>query len=565
LGPVDRRIVVVIIAPCAGMTQIRFDGYFSQPLTAALERSAGGTPAMGSICGRRPPASTTLVELAASGGGRPLSQTSDNTARAPAEASAPPERAEASGDEAAPVKALGAAYHLLVSFLRIVTQVFFRTIEVVGTEHIPEEGPVIFTGNHPNSLIDPVLITTTCGRDVRFAAKDVLFESRGLRFFLNTLGAVPIRRRMDHKGEAKLDNAAAFDALFAVLRSGNAFGIFPEGISHARSELAPLKTGAARIALGASSPEQPITIVPCGLTYKRRTRLRSRVLIQYGQPIVVGGDDGFRVQGEGEEAEKDAAKALTDAIGLGLRALTINAPDFDTLKVLDGVRRLYSPQHKRLTLAERAEITRRLIDHYERYADNPKVHTLYGEVSAYLFKLSALGLRDRDLTKPLKAKVWITKLIAHLILLFVLAPLALPGVIIHAPILIAAVIAGDALTQRKDVIATTKLMVATGLVLLCYAGIVAALVYLMTFPIGLYIAPAVIFALLLSGWAMIRVLERQSVIRRGASVLVLIIDLKQQLVMLREIRSELRQRTLDLIDELIDPELERVIAPEEQT
>ena len=158
-----------------------------------------------------------------------------------------------SGDE---IKPLGLAYRLLVSFLRLVTQVFFRTIEVVGTEHIPEEGPVIFTGNHPNSLIDPVLITTTCGRNVRFAAKDVLFQSRGLRFFLHTLGAVPIRRRMDHQGQASLDNTAAFDALFAVLKVGGAFGIFPEGISHARSELAPLKTGAARIALGASSPAQ---------------------------------------------------------------------------------------------------------------------------------------------------------------------------------------------------------------------------------------------------------------------------------------------------------------------
>lgn len=507
----------------------------------------------------------------------PSSPSSDSVAREPVSDSGErrAERAPGGGaDDDADVKPLGAAYQLLVSFLRLVTQVFFRTIEVVGTEHIPEEGPVIFTGNHPNSLIDPVLITTTCGRQVRFAAKDVLFESRALRFFLNTLGAVPIRRRMDHKGEAKLDNGAAFDALFAVLRAGNAFGIFPEGISHARSELAPLKTGAARIALGASSKDRPITIVPCGLTYKRRTRLRSRVLIQYGQPIVVGGEDGFSVETQGdapaaeavnsEEAEKQASKALTDAIGLGLRALTINAPDFDTLKVLDGVRRLYSPQHKRLTLAERAEITRRLIDHYERYADNPKVHQLYGDVSAYLFKLSALGLRDRDLTKPLSVKVWATKLIAHFILLFVLAPLALPGVIIHAPILVAAVIAGDALTQRKDVIATTKLMVATGLVLACYASIVAALVYLLTFPLGLYIAPAVVGALLLSGWAMIRVLERQSVIRRGASVLVLLLDLRQQLVSLRELRNELRQRTLDLIDELIDPNLQRVIDPGEQ-
>jgi hypothetical protein len=46
---------------------------------------------------------------------------------------------------------------------------------------VPKDGPVIFAGNHPNSLIDPVVIVVSCGRVVRFAAKDVLFRSRFLR------------------------------------------------------------------------------------------------------------------------------------------------------------------------------------------------------------------------------------------------------------------------------------------------------------------------------------------------------------------------------------------------
>lgn len=466
------------------------------------------------------------------------------------------------GDARPPI-ALGFGYTALVAFLRLVTKVFFRTIEVVGTENVPDDGPVIFTGNHPNSLLDPVLITTTCGRQVRFAAKDVLFENRVLRFFLDTLGAVPIKRKQDHAppaedGNASVDNGAAFEALFGVLATGGAFGIFPEGISHSRSELAPLKTGAARIALGSARDGTGVVIVPCGLTYKRRTRLRSRVLVQFGQPIEVS-----PALLEMKD-EREAAHQLTDQIELGLRALTINAPDFDTLKVLDGVRRLYSPTHRRLSLAERAEITRRFIDHYERYQDNPKVAELYGEVEAYLFKLSALGLRDRDLQKPLSVKVWVTKLIAHLLLLFVLLPLALPGLVVHAPILIAAVVAGDALTARKDVVATTKLMTATGLVLLAYAAVVALLVWTVSFPLGLYYAPLVIAGLLTSGWALIKVLERQSVIQKGATVLALLVDLKAEVRRLRDLRDELRQRTLDLVDELIDPGVERIIKKEEQ-
>ena len=67
-------------------------------------------------------------------------------------------------------------YSLLVSFLRLVTRFFFRTIEVVGRDHIPQAGPVIFVGNHPNSLVDPVMITTTCGRPVHLAAREGLFS-----------------------------------------------------------------------------------------------------------------------------------------------------------------------------------------------------------------------------------------------------------------------------------------------------------------------------------------------------------------------------------------------------
>lgn len=470
---------------------------------------------------------------------------------------------------------LGVAFDTLVAFLQLVTKVFFRTIEVVGLENVPEEGPVIFTGNHPNSLLDPVLITTTCGRRVRFAAKDVLFENRVLRFFLDTLGAVPIKRRQDHTpghvGEdapvdpqaelANVDNTAAFDALFAVLEEGGAFGIFPEGISHTRSELAPLKTGAARIALGSARAGTGVVIVPCGLTYKRRTRLRSRVLVQFGQPIEITEELLARFA----EDPKAAAYEVTEQIKLGLRALTINAPDFDTLKVLDGVRRLYSPAARRLSLAERAEITRRFIDHYERYQDHPEVHALYSDVEAYQFKLSALGVRDRDLTRPLSVKVWAAKILAHLFLVLVLVPLALPGLIIHAPILVAAVFAGEALTSRKDVVATTKLMTATGLVVATYAAIVGLLVYVLTFPVGLYIAPAVVATLLLSGWAMIKVLERQSVIRKGVTVMVLLVDLRAELARLRGFRDELRQRTLDLVDRLIDPEVERIISRDEQS
>ena len=167
--------------------------------------------------------------------------------------------------------------NVLIGFLKLVTRVFFRSVEVSGRDNIPALGPVIFVGNHPNSLLDPVMVTTTCPRAVRFAAKESLFGGP-LRPFLWLLGSVAIKRRQDQvEGAAedaalpadapRVDNSAAFDALFQVLAQGDAFGIFPEGISHTRPELAPLKTGAARIALEAYeaafvfTANDPVTVI----------------------------------------------------------------------------------------------------------------------------------------------------------------------------------------------------------------------------------------------------------------------------------------------------------------
>ena len=242
------------------------------------------------------------------------------------------------------------AYRILTWFLRIVTRVFFRQVEVAGLEHVPTIGPVLFAGNHPNSLIDPILIITTCGRKVHFAAKDTLFKGRIMRAILRGLGAVAVARRDDHAGEdtgRKTDNDAAFANMFAVLGAGDALGIFPEGLSHDESQLARLKTGAARLALGgAVRTQRTIAVVPCGLTFIHPKRFRSRVLVQYGAPLMIGPS----------ATTPDEVRALTGEIDAALRRLTINAPDWETVRALDTVRRLYQPQE--ISIEDRVELAR---------------------------------------------------------------------------------------------------------------------------------------------------------------------------------------------------------------
>lgn len=445
-------------------------------------------------------------------------------------------------------------YDLLVAFLRLVTRVFFRNVEVVGREHVPLEGAVIFVGNHPNSLMDPVLITTSCQRRVRFAAKDTLFRSWALRPALWVLGSVPIKRKQDH-ADGKLDNSDAFSALYEVLEARGAFGIFPEGISHVSAELAPLKTGAARIALGAAEKKIPLRIVPCGLSYRAPERMRGRVLIQLGHPITI--DEEMLARHSADP--RAAAQELTSEIDRAMRALTINAKDFETLRVLDGVRRLYKPDDKNLSFAEQAELMRRFNEHYERLKGEPDIAALFNDVAVYIGKLDALGLTDNDLMVPVSRMRWLFRIVGHLVLVLVYLPLALPGVVLHLPVLMLAVIAGETLTDRTDVVATIKMATITLAVLLGYAVIAAILFHIYPFPLDLIIAGTVLLLLLGSGWATIRVLERQATMRRAFWVLLRLFDIKAELGRLRDERESLRLRLLALVDKYVDKSLVRIV------
>lgn len=422
------------------------------------------------------------------------------------------------------------AYRLLRSLLRLSVLAFFRRIQVVGLEHVPDAGPVIFFGNHPNSLLDPTLIACFCGRLVHFAAKDVLFESRLLRPVLRAMGAIPVQRREDHASGA-LANELAFERLFAVLAAGGSIGIFPEGISHDMSQLARFKTGAARIALGVRErhPGLPVRLVPCGLHYVTPQRFRSSVLIQFGPALELTEerDRAFRADA------RAAAGALTAEMETSLRALTVNAEDWETLRVLDGVRRLYQPP--RIRFEERVELARRFSSHYPSVRHEPEVQRLLGHVREYLDRLASLGLTDRDLRRSLGPGAGLLRLARHLLLVLVWLPLALVGAVVHVPVGLLLGIGGERLSPRKDVVGTTKFVLGFALLLAAYAGIPLALAFLS----GSRAAVAALVLLPLSGYATLRVLERSVALRRLATTGLRLLFLGSELRALRQERDAL--------------------------
>ena len=169
----------------------------------------------------------------------------------------------------------------------LVSRGLFRTVDVTGAQRIPADQPRIVVANHFNGLVDAVLLAVIVRGLPRFVAKATLWRSPLLRPLLAVAGLVPVSRPEDHGG-GEVDNAALFGRAHRLLERGATIAIFPEGTTHDHLELQRVRTGAARIALGAhDAGVERVVIVPIGLTFDDKLALRSRVLARVGQPIDV--------------------------------------------------------------------------------------------------------------------------------------------------------------------------------------------------------------------------------------------------------------------------------------
>jgi glycerol-3-phosphate O-acyltransferase / dihydroxyacetone phosphate acyltransferase len=227
----------------------------------------------------------------------------------------------------------------LLPLLRPITALPARTyyrLSVVG-ERVPAEGPVLLVANHPNSLFDPALVVAAARRPVRFLAKEPLMHDRVIGWLVRGVGSIPIFRAQDDPGSVGR-NEEAFRAAHEALREGAALGIFPEGISHHLPALAPLKTGAARIALGAAALRgAPFPIVPVGLSFRDKERFRSEALVRVGAPVMW---DDLAHPDFGTREARELTRRIADA----LRAHTLNLASWEDAPLIRWAAEIYTAE-----------------------------------------------------------------------------------------------------------------------------------------------------------------------------------------------------------------------------
>lgn len=445
----------------------------------------------------------------------------------------------------------------VIALVQLITGTFFRRIDVIGTENVPREGPVIFAGNHPNALMDGWLLTARCGRwPLHFLANAKLWNYRGLGPLLDASGAVPVYRREEHEGE--VDNQQAFDRVYEVIQSRNCMGIFPEGVSHAESRLVKLKTGAARIALeSATRGTEDLTIIPCGLNYIHRHRFRSQVLIEFGEPIEID-EQWTRAYGDNQQA---AVRSLTDRIGDALSSVTLNAPDWGTLRFIQAVRRLYKPSSAVLTPGQYVELSRRFVDGYLETMDDPDMQRMRHDVENYQARLDMLGLKDYQLRQPLTLSLAFRRVFIRSLMMLLVLPFAIPGALLHLPVGWLVALVGERFSYEMDDIATLKVFSTMLLLPLLYA-VVAIIV---GFNFGPWWALFALIALPFSFFASVRLMEAEAGLFTSMQSLLRLARLGGEVADLRTTRAELAKMVREVVERRADPDLPRMFTGEDFT
>lgn len=193
-----------------------------------------------------------------------------------------------------------------------------------------EAGPVVLVANHFGGAADAIVLMDVLPRRPRILADDTIWRYPVARQVMDWLGAIPVHRgRSAHGGDAHsgVDNTDMFASCHEALARGESVLIFPEGITRDEPSIGTVRSGAARIALGArGTGVEGVSIVPVGIHYDDKAAFRSSVYVRQGEPIDLDAVVAEATEAAGLPEGREAVDALTGLIEQRLRS---SAPDYE--------------------------------------------------------------------------------------------------------------------------------------------------------------------------------------------------------------------------------------------
>lgn len=294
-------------------------------------------------------------------------------------------------------------YSFLKILMRITVRVFFRSITIRNKNLIPEKGPVMVLANHPSTFMDPIVIASLLDRKVFFLAKGELFKGKIAKWLFPKFNMIPVYRKQDDPSQMSKNNET-FIKCFEHLEKGGAILMFPEGISITERKLRPIKTGAARIVLGAEARngfKLGIEIINVGLNYQNPHKFNRDLFINIGKPIHVAD-----YQRDHQEDSFKSASNLSEAIRIQLEKHIIDIEDTSTDDLVKNIETLYKQkvfQEMGINEKDKSQeflITKNILDAVNYYStvDPTRLENLRSRIQMYFENLEKTGIIDENIS-----------------------------------------------------------------------------------------------------------------------------------------------------------------------
>lgn len=360
-------------------------------------------------------------------------------------------------------------YLTLRRIFRYAIHQYFSEIQVLHKERIPTNRPIMILPNHRSAFMDPIVVSTLLKPEMHFLARGESFSNKFMSKIYGMINMIPIYRKAYSPTEVH-KNDDVFKYCYDLLEAKGALMIYPEGLCQTQFILSPLKTGAARIALGAEKKNDyqlGLLLIPIGINYTNPHQFRGRVVLDVGEPISVA---DYKNQYENDSEQ--AVHELTARLQTDLTNLIITLNDDQDIKLIRQTELLLG--HCLVEAEKKSESwyeTRRIIaggiNHY-RNANPLALNAFDLRVTKYL-KLAGIHVSKTTKLPDMFDDLGIKGQFMKYLFLIITLPFYLIGIVTHIlPFLITRNLA-LALVKRKDF--TGSVMLSLGLLVFSIFGL----------------------------------------------------------------------------------------------
>lgn len=311
------------------------------------------------------------------------------------------------------------------------TAMLFHRVEVRQHPDLTASGSQLANSSHFGGFTDPLVLIRVMDRVPRFIARDVIWKFPVVRSILNWVGAIPVHKS-DDGGHSSNDQM--FRSTYEALGEDDLVTIFPEGITVDDPRIAHIKTGSARIALGArANGVESIVLLSAGIHYENKAALRSEVFIDIGYPIDLDQwvEENIPAGEPQDASNRDAVVALTSEMEKNLRRAAPDFEDWVTAKNLSAA----SEVALRQAVGSDQEIghgdTERLAGILDDAPDARK-KAVVDAMELYQDELAALGFSDEMFVTGLRTKrAFLWNIIKDIVIGLLLLPFAVVGLVVN--------------------------------------------------------------------------------------------------------------------------------------